>query len=137
MQIVEAEFDVRAGQESIREIFEQAGRRKKACGWSSSAARGLPPALVGDEARLRQILFNLVGNAIKFIERGEILVGASLLPGASDSAAHVLITVSDTGIGISDEQLKDVFEPFVQGEGSYSRRFQGRGPGACPSSAGW
>ena len=78
---------------------------------------------------MRQILFNLVGNAIKFTEKGEVRIDASLLPGSSDSFARVLVTVRDTGIGIPEEHLNVIFEPFVQGEGAYTRRFQGAGLG--------
>ena len=89
----------------------------------------LPETLVGDQARLQQILFNLAGNGIKFTERGRVCVEASPLPARRDGRLGVLFTVSDTGIGISDELLGAVFQPFVQGEVSYVRRFQGAGLG--------
>ncbi|WP_022663004.1 ATP-binding protein [Paucidesulfovibrio longus] len=89
----------------------------------------LPKALLGDEVRLRQILFNLVGNAIKFTSEGSVRVDVSLLPYSRDNSARVLFMVSDTGIGISDELLENIFEPFVQGEGNYTRHFQGAGLG--------
>jgi CheY-like chemotaxis protein/anti-sigma regulatory factor (Ser/Thr protein kinase) len=77
---------------------------------------------------LRQILFNLVGNAIKFTEDGRIGIEISFAPGG-DSRIHMHIVVSDTGIGITDEQINNVIEPFVQGEEKYARRFQGVGLG--------
>ena len=128
MEIVEAEFDIKIMRDSIRELFEMEARRK---GLRLEFGRDekIPMVLIGDEARLRQILFNLVGNAIKFTEKGEIRIEASLLPSPSDSSVRVLIAISDTGIGISGEHLKDIFEPFVQAEGSYTRRFQGAGLG--------
>ncbi|BAH77638.1 PAS domain S-box protein [Solidesulfovibrio magneticus] len=128
MQIVESEFDIKMIWDSISELFDMEARGKGLLlefRWDNI----LPMLLVGDEARLRQILFNLVGNAIKFTEKGKIRIDASLLPRSSDSSVRVLVTVSDTGIGISEEQLKDIFEPFVQAEGSYTRRFQGAGLG--------
>lgn len=85
--------------------------------------------MIGDEARLRQILFNLVGNAVKFTENGRVRVEAALLPYPGESSVKVLFTVSDTGIGIKDDQLTEIFEPFVQAEEMYSRRFQGAGLG--------
>jgi CheY-like chemotaxis protein len=89
----------------------------------------MPPNLVGDETRVRQILFNLVGNAVKFTESGAVQVDAMALPAKDGDAVRVLFAVSDTGIGISDEQLQDIFEPFVQGERSYTRCYQGAGLG--------
>ncbi len=75
-----------------------------------------------------QILFNLVGNAVKFTDSGQVRVEAYALPGANGTQ-RVLFQVSDSGIGISDDQLKKIFEPFVQAEGSFTRRYQGAGLG--------
>jgi PAS domain S-box-containing protein len=89
----------------------------------------LPATLLADEARLRQILFNLVGNAVKFTDTG--LVSVTLGPASRrhDTRAHLLISVRDSGIGIPDAQLEAIFEPFSQVEGSYVRRFGGAGLG--------
>ena len=128
MEIVEAEFDIKKMRESIYELFDMEARGKGLLlefGWNEN----LPLVLIGDEIRLRQILFNLVGNAIKFTETGEVRIDACLLASLGDSVVRVLITVSDTGIGISEESVKSVFEPFVQAEGTYTRRFQGAGLG--------
>lgn len=89
----------------------------------------LPRKLIGDAARLRQILFNLVGNAVKFTEKGRVTITVSPLSPPFENRLHVLFMVSDTGIGIPDERLKDIFEPFSQVEGTFSRRFQGAGLG--------
>ena len=89
----------------------------------------LPATLLGDQIRLQQILFNLVGNAIKFTERGGVTVDVSLLPASSQHKIRLLFIVSDTGIGISDDVLAGIFQPFVQAEGSFVRRFQGAGLG--------
>ncbi len=90
---------------------------------------GTPDTLVGDEARLLQILFNLVGNAIKFTPaHGRVDIRVISLPSAP-GRARLLFVVSDTGIGIPEERLREVFEPFVQVENSYTRRFQGAGLG--------
>jgi PAS domain S-box-containing protein len=90
---------------------------------------GLPDLLAGDQARLQQVLFNLAGNGIKFTQEGGVRVQASPLSANGDGRLRVLFTVEDTGIGISDELLEAVFQPFVQGEGAYVRRFQGAGLG--------
>jgi PAS domain S-box-containing protein len=105
-----------------------------------AAARGLnltceldpatPLALHGDEGRLRQVLFNLVGNALKFTETGEVRVTVCPLPHAhSDGKARLLFSVRDTGIGIPENRIGDVFETFTQVDGSYTRRYSGAGLG--------
>ena len=121
-------------------VFQLSGQRKTVLDLYSLAAaekgleldflvgEGMPPALVGDEARLRQIFFNLVGNAVKFTSSGRVRVEAHPMH-QTGAGLRVLFTVSDTGIGISEEHLRMIFEPFVQAEGSYTRRFQGAGLG--------
>jgi PAS domain S-box-containing protein len=89
----------------------------------------LPERLVGDEARIRQILFNLVGNAVKFTLEGEVAVQASVVPGSRPDRAEVLFTVTDTGIGIPEDKLDSIFESFSQVENASTRRFQGAGLG--------
>ena len=89
--------------------------------------RNLPPMLVGDESRLRQVLFNLVGNSLKFTRAGFVRVEVGPLPGGA--SPRVLFCVTDTGPGISEHQLGDIFTPFVQGEDSYVRNHQGAGLG--------
>ena len=88
----------------------------------------LPEVLVGDESRLRQILLNLIGNAVKFTERGGIVVRGGLRP-AKDGQLLLRIEVVDTGIGLSEDQQRIVFEPFVQADPSIRRRFGGTGLG--------
>ncbi|MDQ2105947.1 hybrid sensor histidine kinase/response regulator, partial [Azospirillum isscasi] len=92
----------------------------------------IPPALVGDPVRLRQILFNLCGNAIKFTERGRIVVQAILAAredGNGPAGARLRIEVADTGIGISETARRQLFQPFTQAESSTTRRFGGTGLG--------
>lgn len=87
----------------------------------------LPATIVTDAGRLRQILTNLIGNAIKFTSEGGIMVTLRLLPTKPD--ARLQFDVADSGIGIADDKLDSVFEPFVQAEGSITRRFGGTGLG--------
>jgi signal transduction histidine kinase/DNA-binding response OmpR family regulator len=89
----------------------------------------LPELLVGDESRLRQILLNLIGNAVKFTEQGGIVVRGGLRHGAEESQMLLRIEVVDTGIGLSEDQQRIVFEPFVQADPSIRRRFGGTGLG--------
>lgn len=87
----------------------------------------LPACVVGDVGRIRQIVTNMVGNAVKFTEKGHVLVNVS--GHQQDGTAHVTITVEDTGIGIPDEMLERVFEKFSQVDASSTRRHEGTGLG--------
>lgn len=88
----------------------------------------LPQILLGDRLRLQQILINLAGNALKFTNQGQVLVKLQLLEkNGQDIRVHM--EVSDTGIGISAEQISRIFEGFVQAEASTTRRFGGTGLG--------
>jgi len=90
----------------------------------------IPERLVGDGARLRQVLFHLMGNAVKFTDKGEVGLDVCALPGGrAESRMTLLFMVSDTGIGIPDDKLAGVFVPFIQADGSASRRYQGLGLG--------
>src|SRR5260370_41017890 len=93
----------------------------------------MPIGLRGDQGRLRQILNNLVANAIKFTEHGDVTVRATK---AEDAAGDVLVRfeIIDTGIGIPPDVQKRLFQPFVQAEGSTSRRFGGTGLGLVIAS---
>lgn len=88
----------------------------------------VPSCLRGDPARLRQVLVNLLGNSVKFTERG--VVNVTMTSAREDeSGVQLAFTVSDTGIGISAEARTRLFQPFVQGDGSTTRRFGGSGLG--------
>jgi two-component system, OmpR family, sensor histidine kinase TorS len=92
----------------------------------------VPPVLRGDAGKLRQVLFNLVGNGLKFTEQGEVAVRVRALVGDGDGdgdAAHLRFEVSDTGIGIPESQRALVFDAFYQMDSSISRRFGGTGLG--------
>jgi signal transduction histidine kinase/DNA-binding NarL/FixJ family response regulator len=89
---------------------------------------GSDDALVGDPTRVRQVLFNLLGNALKFTERGRITLHAGTKP-LGHGQTEVTISVSDTGIGLSEEQRVRLFQPFAQADSSTTRRFGGTGLG--------
>jgi len=87
------------------------------------------PMLYGDPTRVKQVLFNLVGNAVKFTEHGSIIINMALQPQGSDDQVELHIQVRDTGIGIKPEVQKTLFQPFQQADTSTTRRFGGTGLG--------
>jgi signal transduction histidine kinase/CheY-like chemotaxis protein/tetratricopeptide (TPR) repeat protein len=93
----------------------------------------VPETLLGDPTRLRQVLTNLLGNAIKFTERGEVFVAVEA-PQGRESATTLHFAVSDTGIGISSDKQHCIFEAFRQSDSSMTRRFGGTGLGLTISS---
>ncbi len=94
-------------------------------------SENLPKALSGDVARLNQVLMNLVGNAIKFTEKGSVRIHASMVSSvlSSDVVASIRFAVEDTGIGISEDKLQSIFDTFSQADSSINRRFGGTGLG--------
>jgi two-component system, sensor histidine kinase and response regulator len=97
----------------------------------SDVAPGVPALVRGDPGRLRQILINLVGNAIKFTSQGQVAVAIKRSP---DSADALHFSVRDTGIGIPAEKQAMIFEAFTQVDGSFTRRFGGTGLGLTIAS---
>jgi two-component system sensor histidine kinase/response regulator len=95
---------------------------------SARVSPSVPSAVIGDPTRLRQLIVNLVGNAIKFTDHGNIVVDAEPEDSSND-AVHLHIRVSDTGIGIPPEKQQMIFEAFAQADGSTTRRFGGTGLG--------
>ncbi|MCA1586592.1 MAG: response regulator [Acidobacteria bacterium] len=94
----------------------------------------VPAGVAGDRGRLAQVLTNLVGNAIKFTERGQVWVQVRLEEELADQSVRVRFAVSDTGIGIAREKHATIFEAFSQADGSTTRRFGGTGLGLTISS---
>ena len=88
----------------------------------------VPEMIIGDSVKLRQVIVNLVGNAVKFTEQGEIVVRVEAI-GQSDKHVALHFSVSDTGIGVSPENLEKVFEAFTQADGSTTRKYGGTGLG--------
>lgn len=94
--------------------------------------KDIPEFLEGDEVKLNQILINLIGNAVKFTDKGEILIEIKKI-NQEDDFYEIEFSVKDTGIGMSVDILKNLFKPFVQGDLSYTKKYQGTGLGLAIS----
>lgn len=105
-----------------------AAAKNKGLKLSHQADVGIPDLVVGDPERLRQVLLNLIGNAVKFTKRGEISVQIKVLAEDADAIA-IKFLVHDTGIGIGDEERKYLFVPFAQVDSSSNRKYGGTGLG--------
>ncbi len=126
LHIERVEFDLRGLFEDVAELLAPRAREG-----GLELVLAMEPALVsrrvGDPTRIRQILINLVSNAIKFTERGEVEISAEAI--AAGPASVVRLRVRDTGIGIDGDRLGAVFESFTQADGSTTRRYGGTGLG--------
>ncbi|WP_459821866.1 response regulator [Desulfomicrobium salsuginis] len=128
LAVCELPFEVQEVCASIKELFSQAAGRK-GVRLEVAAADGLPGRLTGDVLRLRQILFNLVGNAVKFTSDGFVRVDMESLGQDASGRERILFCVGDSGPGMDDAFLSKAFEPFVQAEKEYVRQHQGAGLG--------
>src|SRR5262249_5625321 len=131
LDLEETDFDPGAVVESVTTLLGSRARQK-GLPLTSTLASGVPRALRGDPGRLRQILFNLVGNAIKFTEAGRVRIEVSAL-GEAAGRRRLRIAVTDTGIGIAPEARATLFQEFTQADRSITRRFGGTGLGLAIS----
>ncbi len=111
----------------IRSFASQTEKKKLAL--TLDQAAGLPQYLKGDSARLRQILVNLIGNALKFTDSGSIRITAARMKEAQSSELGLIFSVSDTGIGIPKNRQEKIFESFNSADSSLSRKYGGTGLG--------
>ncbi len=133
LELLNAPFDLHALVEevagSLRPRAEQKGLALRL-----QFQPGLPAPLIGDEGRLRQVLLNLIGNAVKFTEAGSVDVDvAHRTAGADPQPVEVELTLRDTGIGITAQALPNLFERFRQADSSIARRYGGSGLGLAIS----
>lgn len=120
-------FILRTLLEEVVQIFQFETKEKK-ISLSLELSDNVPPYVTGDPMRLRQILVNLVGNAVKFTEKGTILLKTNLTE-RKGSTITVRFEISDTGIGIPEKDLRQIFENFYQVDSSLTRRHKGSGLG--------
>jgi PAS domain S-box-containing protein len=146
LELDPADFSLRALlNQTLRALALRA--HKKGLELACQMAPDVPDALVGDAGRLRQVLLNLVGNAIKFTEQGEVVVQVSLAAGGLAGAAaggegaarpaaavQLHFSVRDTGIGIPKDKQQQIFHPFEQADNSLCRRYCGTGLGLSIAS---
>ena len=127
MRLETIDFDLRMAVEDVVALFAERAH-EKGLELASLVDYDVPTALEGDPGRIRQVLMNLVGNAIKFTEAGEVVLRAELAEEGTERAT-VRISVRDTGIGMTEEQQVHVFESFSQADASTTRRYGGTGLG--------
>jgi signal transduction histidine kinase/ActR/RegA family two-component response regulator len=124
-------FELRSHLESALGVVRLQARRK-GLALTLDVDPAAPAALVGDAGRLRQVLVNLLGNAVKFTERGEVRLAVTAVEAAGDRAT-LRFDVRDTGIGIPPEKQDGIFAAFTQADGTTTRRFGGTGLGLAIS----
>jgi CheY-like chemotaxis protein/HPt (histidine-containing phosphotransfer) domain-containing protein len=131
LELETIDFDLRGVMEDTMEVLSvKAYDRNLSLGYLIAPI--VPSYIRGDPSRLRQILVNLVGNAVKFTKKGEVTVRVGLEEQTEDCVV-LHLAVSDTGIGIPEDRQKDIFEPFTQVDNSTTRRFGGTGLGLAIS----
>ncbi len=132
LDVESIDFDPRnAIEDAVALMASKAG--EKGITLAAEIDPALPTYLRGDPGRLRQVLLNLIGNSVKFTEKGGVTVAVRSMPSQSADVAHVRVGIRDTGIGISKEAQAKLFGSFVQADSSISRRFGGTGLGLAIS----
>ena len=127
MQLESSVFDPRTLSQDVLALFQGMATEKSLV--LELGAGGLPAAVRGDAFRLRQVLTNLVGNAVKFTSQGHVRLEGDLLEPVRPGVLRLGFRVEDTGVGISPDRMAQVFEPFAQADASVTRRFGGSGLG--------
>jgi PAS domain S-box-containing protein len=126
LEIESVPFSPLALVEGVTEVLGPSAHKKK-LSLLSFVDPAVPWRVRGDPVRLRQVLFNLVGNAIKFTERGHVRVELRVVPGGDGCSLQ--FRIEDTGIGLAPETIERLFNPFVQADGTTTRRYGGTGLG--------
>ncbi len=127
LSIEEIAFDVKESVDNIKPMFAHR-LKKKQLDFEIHIDKNVPNFLIGDPYRLNQVLVNLVGNAIKFTEKGKVVLGVSI-NNIAGNAGVLRFSVKDSGIGIEEDKLKLVFESFSQAGADVARKYGGTGLG--------
>jgi PAS domain S-box-containing protein len=127
LSLEKVEFDVIDLMEKVADLLAVRAH-EKGLELALRFAPGLPRVLIGDPLRIRQVLVNLIGNAIKFTEAGQVLIEVEPNP-AVQAPGGLMFSVRDSGIGIAADQLATIFSPFTQADSSTTRRYGGSGLG--------
>jgi signal transduction histidine kinase/CheY-like chemotaxis protein/HPt (histidine-containing phosphotransfer) domain-containing protein len=128
LELEQIPISIRDGVEGVSETLAS-NARNKGIQLNIHADPNIPDAVLGDPVRIRQILFNIGGNAIKFTEKGRVLIRAIRLPTSTEETVSVRFEIIDSGIGIPKEAQAQLFEEFSQAESNTTRRFGGTGLG--------
>jgi signal transduction histidine kinase/CheY-like chemotaxis protein/ligand-binding sensor domain-containing protein len=128
MDIEEEDFNLRQSIEEIMDMFSQKAAEQH-LDLIYQVDFNLPRFVIGDSLRLKQVIINLINNAIKFTSQGEVFIKASLSQAVSNDELEISFSVKDTGIGIPEEKLSTLFRPFSQVDSSTTRKYGGTGLG--------
>jgi hypothetical protein len=131
LELSRGPFELRRELEQVMGLFS-ARAHDKGIEIAAHIARDVPPVINGDPIRLRQVLGNLVNNAVKFTDCGAVLVSVTGAP-SGDSLAALEFSVTDTGVGVAPAEQKRIFDAFEQADGSVTRKFGGTGLGLAIS----
>ena len=128
MPVMQEPFDIREIMQELTDSF-QAVVLDRGLALRGTVDDAVPPALLGDTVRIRQILTNLIGNAVKFTLRGKVEIRVSSLSPVKPGEHRIYIEVEDTGVGIPDKAQPALFAPFAQADSTQTRKFEGSGLG--------
>lgn len=131
IDLEKAPFDLRHTMNEVMDLFRIAAKQK-GLSIDGNVEMNIPDKIVGDSVRLRQVLSNLVGNAIKFTEQGQVMIQVYLME-KQDNKVKLRFVITDTGMGIPEDKLDKLFKRFSQVDDSNTRRFGGTGLGLAIS----
>ncbi len=132
LELESIDFDLRECVEDVIELLADKAQEKELALFADIDLK-MPTRFLGDPYRIQQVITNLLGNAIKFTHRGEVTVRVHYRAPQQSGQARLVIEVEDTGIGVPVEMREKLFQPFMQGDGSTTRKFGGTGLGLAIS----
>jgi PAS domain S-box-containing protein len=128
LRLAEEPFEIEEILRIVHSTFKEVAQ-EKGIHYVNRVAQEVGGRFSGDPVRIRQVLFNLIGNAVKFTEKGSVTLDIELLSKVRPGEERLLFTVTDTGIGIPDKDIPTIFEPFTQVEGTFTKAHGGAGLG--------